>query len=265
MKRWLVCILVAGLLFTFPFSSFAQEEDEDFGEEMEEDAGQGADSLSDEAISEEELDAFDESEPEESPVASRGVVTYWGDEELNEVEKGFFINGRLGLNTYLTGDITDDTKNNGLGFMFGFGLGYDVMKRLLSLELDVLTSFHNADVIGDDMGGIRDDAKISGDIQLLRTQLALNIKYFTTKRWELYVAPTGGITYSPRNVAKDANGDPLIDEDFPELDYQAGLRLGFEYYTGLRHFSIGLDLEVDYYIQLAAVGMHVAPMLKYTF
>lgn len=205
-----------------------------------------------------EEEAYDE-ENSSDVDQSRGVETYWGDTPLTEVEKGFFINTRFGTLLYLGGDLKD--YSDMAGFLVGLGFGYDIMPKLLSIELDLQFDFHGADIVGAD--GVNDPAAtIEGDFYSLRVPIALNIKYFTTKRVELYASVTGGISYTPQ--AKDGvkNGNPVTG--YP-LDYYAGIRTGVEYYTGLRHFSLGLDIEFDYLIQTAGMVLGITPTLKYTF
>jgi len=239
--KHLLLTIVFSLAILLPFNLMAQDLDAPVTE--------------DEIATEE---AYDEANA--SQVAdSRGVETYWGDEELTEVEQGFYIDSRFGTLLYLAGDMTD--YSDMAGFLVGFGFGYDVMPKILSLELDFQLAFHGSNIVGSD--GVNDPAAtIEGDFSTLRIPIALNASYFFTDRLNIHGSLTGGLSYNPQ--AKDGvkNGNTVTGY---EIDYYIGLRAGIEYYTGLRHFSLGLELEYDYIIQSAVMALGITPTLKYTF
>ncbi len=245
----LIMLCVALALVALPLSLFAQEyDDEELG-------------IGESGVTEDELAEAEAAEEVDAPTKdARGVETYWGTEDLNEVEKGFFMNTRIGFLMYLSG-LSD---NADAGMMFGGGLGYDVVDKLLSIELDALASFHAADVVDGATGFPDPEAQVSGDFAALRVPLVLNFKYFTTKRLELYASVLGGLFYNDKSID---GYDAVTGEEKSgtTMDYYAGGRVGLEYYTGLRHFSIGFDVEVDYIIQAGSLALTASPMLKYTF
>ena len=266
MKRSLLFIAVVGSMLVWPLGLMAQEEEEDEDEASdagleEEGSVEEGSTIGSEGITEEEVAEAEEREEVDVPVEdTSGVETYWGVEELNEVEKGFFFNARFGYLTYF-GDLGDYA---GGGMMAGGGLGYDILEKLLSIEVDALTSFHSADIFDPITGQTDTDAMVNGDFAALRVPLAVNLKYFTTKRLELYGTLLGGLNYNDKAIdGFDAN----TGEEFSgsTIDYFAGGRAGVEYYAGLRHFSIGFDVEFDYIIQAKSMALSAAPMLKYTF
>lgn len=194
----------------------------------------------------------------------RGVETYWGNENLKEVVKGAFITSRAGFLGFATGDIKNDTKG---GFTFGAGFGYDAHDKWVSVEIDALMTFCQTDVV-DASRRIKKDSVVKGDFMALRVPLMANIKYFTTKRVELFVSPLFGLFYNEQSIEKTKNALRMESKELKsahKLDYYGGARLGVEYYTGLRHFSLGLDVEIDYIINAKAVAVGATPMLKYTF
>lgn len=244
MRNKLVLLAVL-LVFCWPLGLMAQEEDDLLGAPVTE-----------EDVAAEE--AIDEAEGPKD-VDSRGVETWWGDEDLNDVEKGFYINSRLGTLIYL-GSGYGDYANAGI--MYGLGLGYDILPKWLSLEVGAIFNFHGANIL-DENGLRKPDAMVRGDFGALRVPVALNVRYFTTKRVELYVSVTGGLNYNAQSIdGFDANGDSIGGN---KLDGYAGGRVGVEYYTGLRHFSIGLDMEFDYIFSAKSMALAIAPTLKYTF
>jgi hypothetical protein len=243
MTHRLVGILVIAFLLAIPLAALAQDED-----------------IMPSPVSEDELDVQPEPGIEAEPVgkADGGVVTYWGDEPLDEVIKGFYINTRVGTQLYFGGygDHADP------GFMYGFGLGYDIVPWLFSMELGAIYSFHGANIYND-LGMPETGAKVSGDFGALRVPLAFHFRYYTTKRFEATADLTGGIVYNSEAVkGYETTG---VSKGSASLDYFAGARLGVEYYTGLRHFSLGFDVEVDYYIASSTIGLALSPMMKYTF
>lgn len=251
--------IVALLALLFPVALFAQGED--FGEE---------------GFSNEELeDAGYESEApmqEDAPTDdAKGVETYWGMEDLNEVEKGFFMNLRLGYYHFLLGDLADQADG---GFEYGIGLGYDIpipdFERLLTIELNAIASGHKADydpltldAQGKTIGN--KDAKVKGDFMALRVPLVINVKPYTTKRFELVIGVLGGLFYNNQAIDGFKEDQTAAYGDSQAIDYFAGGRLGVEYYTGLRHFSIGLEVEVNYILSNGYLALGAQPTLKYTF
>ncbi len=52
---------------------------------------------------------------------------------------------------------------------------------------------------------------------------------------------------------------------FGDSDVLVGAGLGVEYYTQLRHFSVGLQLDGLYAVQAGAPGLSLSPVVRYTF
>jgi len=52
---------------------------------------------------------------------------------------------------------------------------------------------------------------------------------------------------------------------FGDSDVLAGGGLGVEYYTQLRHFSVGLQLDAVYAVSAGAFGAALSPIVRYTF
>jgi len=262
MTNWKLLITLLALVMVYPTVSFAQDAAE--GDELSTE-GLMAAPVTDEEVPSEEAEVIDMPETEEM-----GVATYWGDEALEETVHGFFIVTRFGAQMFF---LDGATKDSDPGFMTGLGFGYDILDKYLSLEVDALFSFHGGKSVAEyepptTSGTVKG---MQRDFSMLRVPLAITGRYFPTKRFEIHGAVTGGLAYSPQavEVTYDVNPNtgvvtPTV-ADGPVLDYYAGARIGVEYYTGLRHFSIGLDLEADYIIQHESLGFSVAPYVKYTF
>jgi hypothetical protein len=52
---------------------------------------------------------------------------------------------------------------------------------------------------------------------------------------------------------------------FGTSDILVGAGGGLEYYTQLRHFSVGLQVDVLYTVEAGALGVGVTPVVRYTF
>ncbi len=252
MRRYVLSILILALVCVMPAGVLAQDEyDAD---------GMGSEPVEDEELGEEEaVDA-----PTDD---ARGVETYWGTEDLNEVEKGAYMDIRFGYQHLMVDGFGTDAEG---GFQTGLGFGYDITEKLVSIQFDLLFSFHKYDIVNPaDMGeaGATNDAFLAGDFFCLKMPLAVNLNYYHTKRFEAFASPVlGAALFNNANIASDAK-KTAADKGVSETEFDAfgGARFGVEYYTGLRHFSIGIDLEVDYFFLTSSLGLAVNPMLKYTF
>ena len=279
MKRWLIFTVVCGLVFVWPMLLAAQEEaPAEVSPEATPSAGPDDKGLEGAAIGEEgvTVEEIEEAEPEEEEEVdaptddARGVETYWGMEGLEEVEKGIFINTRIGYLSYF-GDFGEYAEG---GLMYGVGFGYDIlgegfMGHMLSVEVDFLSSFHKAEIYDEQTNTAIENAEVYGDFMNTRIPVAITYKYGVTKRFEVTGSAIAGIAilYNWKGKKPWSKGDSSGQEEVEghSLDYFGGGRLGIEYYTGLRHFSLGLDVEVDYLINVSGIALAASPMLKYTF
>ncbi len=211
-------------------------------------------------VSEEDMAAMNEEEQAESPSTddSQGIVTYWGQTDLTEVEKGFYLNTRFGYMVPFMdlGDWVDG------GLVVGGGLGYDILPEL-SLELDFMANPHSTANLQNPETGYRyDDAMMKGDSIALWLPLSINGHYMFLKRLSFGGGLQGGLYYDSERVDGYKEGKAGSSQ---AIDYFGGARVSLEYYTGLRHFSLGFDIEVNYLINAASVALGVVPMVKCTF
>jgi len=248
-------VLLVVLLLASPLAARAQETGA--GGDKTDGATLGAGGIKD-------ADVPSADRPHQQPVRKvksiRGVETYWGNEDLKDVVKGFYLNTRAGYMGFAVGDLKKETKG---GFAFGGGFGYDVIDQYLALEIDAIGTACQSSVLLPDRQ-IKEGSVVKGDFTALRVPLAVHIRYFTTKRLELYVAPLAGLWYNAQAIKKTTEDTNEVKAAH-QLDGFAGGRLGIEYYTGLRHFSLGLDVEFDYIFSAKALAVAVGPMMKYTF
>ncbi len=172
---------------------------------------------------------------------------------FREVERGLFAGFEVGY-LHLTKTPTQDRvrfpyagEDGGAagGLLVGVHVGYDVLPRL-ALSAFVLGSSAKADP----SYGAFDVAAAGAD---LRFAFLAFPDSQGVERVHLYLHGRGGYLRSrPEGL-------------FARSDLLLGGGLGIEYFTRLRHFSVGLALD-GVYVQKAKVpGFLVAPTLRYTF
>jgi hypothetical protein len=194
---------------------------------------------------------------------------------VREVVKGAYAKMNIGPIFWLP-PISGVTSTSGTQLDFSFG--YDVLDQLnftLSIEGSFFQLVTNGDGVSVDIGiasPIQGDFRIFGGIVGVRAGPNLGGK--RVKRLSIAVHAAGGVGYSPPLVDLEnqavltriaAGGFPYIMQGRPLGPIQAGV--GFEYYTRLSHFSLGLDVDFDVILggPWPAMGVATDLFLKYTF
>jgi len=134
----------------------------------------------------------------------------------------------------------------------GIRAGYDVLNNI-EVDAFLLANF-NEGVL--DQNAIRNGA-LSGDISHFAPGLAVRFDYITSDDQRFFAFVRAGVGYAfwfPSALADQAPGSVHTDAS-----------LGIEYYTKLRHLSIGLEGDFQALIAPFAFGIEVYPTLKYTF
>jgi hypothetical protein len=173
--------------------------------------------------------------------------------KYKDVERGFFIGfeaGYLGLTKTPNKDPVKfpfATAGGGSagGTVIGLHLGYDITSRL------AIALFAE---------GASEKASASyGAFDLLAGGLDLRYAFYGQKdrngyeRFFLYAHARGGYLIShPTGL-------------FGDTDLLVGGGLGAEYFTQLRHFSVGLQVDGLYVLSAKAPGFAVTPVVRYTF
>lgn len=167
-------------------------------------------------------------------------------QEIRAVERGFFLETDVGAN-FIVNEVGG--RRFGLGFLTGFYLGYDIAPFLSVLLGANAVSAPSAP---DSPQGL------PADIFYISPQGALQVAIITSERNFLWVRGGGGLALAlPDSVNGVAYGEP---------GPMFSGAVGFERYTKLRHFSIGVQAGVTVFLKPeVAVGITVAPLLKYTF
>jgi hypothetical protein len=174
--------------------------------------------------------------------------------EIAEVERGVFVGVELGGNYYIpigtgAGFVPLNESFDAPGTRMGMRVGYDV-SELINVEVFVLANFNK--------GPIKQDAivagNVTGDLAHFAPGIAGRFSFLKTDRLHTYVR--GGAGYAMWFPAE-------LGGAFGSIHLEGGL--GVEYYTRLRHISIGAEVMAQALVGPTAVGVHVYPTIKYTF
>jgi hypothetical protein len=171
----------------------------------------------------------------------------------HEVERGLFVGceiGFLGFNKTLNQNAAkfpSAGSNGGFasGFLTGVDVGYDITSRV---ALSVFA-----------MGGDATANSSYGAFDVVATGLDLRYAVPVAKdrngveRLFLYLHGRAGYLWSHPAYL------------FATTDVLYGAGFGAEYFTHLRHFSVGMTLDADYLRSVKALGFVIAPTLRYTF
>jgi len=172
--------------------------------------------------------------------------------KFKDVERGFFTGFEVGYLTFLKTPAADPERfpyagdgGRSQGISVAVSVGYDLGSRL-SLSLFGL--------------GTSQAAKASyGAFDVLAGGLDLRWAFAGVKDrngWERFLAYAhvrgGYLMTHPSGL-------------FGRRDTLVGGGLGAEYFTQLRHFSVGLQLDGLYALKAKSPGLALAPFIRYTF
>ncbi len=170
------------------------------------------------------------------------------------VERGWFLAADVGMAGFVT---EIDGQRYGPGPLLGIYAGYDILP-IFNLGLGAMAWAGEVD-LGDDPLPI-DDAEAApiGDLLYVMPTMRAQLAVFTTERNYVWVRADVGFGWALPNqidgVDYGGNG-PVV-----------GVTAGFERFTKLRHFAIGIHGGVLIVTAPGlAVGVTVTPTLKYTF
>lgn len=174
--------------------------------------------------------------------------------EIHEVERGLYASVDVGANYYLNlSGASFVNLNEGWvrpGTRLGLRVGYDVLNNV-NVELFFLANFNKNKLNTDAIAA----GQLTGDIAQFTPGIGGRFAFITTKR--LFVFARGGLGYAfwaPKELAGGSLGSVHLDAS-----------VGVEYYTFLRHLSVGAEVSVQTLLLPFAVGFQVYPTIKYTF
>jgi hypothetical protein len=172
---------------------------------------------------------------------------------FHDVERGFFTGFEVGYLSLFKTPTADAAKfpfagssgGRSDGFLVGANVGYDVTSRL-ALSLFALGGNSRANV----SYGAFSVYAFGGDV---RVSLLAGRDANQVERVFFYLHGRGGLLLTrPEGLF----GDKAI--------YFAG-GPGVEYFTHLRHFSVGLAADVAYVTKAKTAGLAITPTVRYTF
>jgi hypothetical protein len=177
-------------------------------------------------------------------------------EAVNEVERGFFIGAGAGPFFMLNPPAPKDAKRPfSPGQMAQVELGVD-LGSLLSVSVFLTGTANRA---GSEYTGLSGTGAASGDFASLVPGAAARVNFlgfadaYETKRTWIYLRAGAGIAlFSPRQL-------------LPTPDILVFGGPGVEYYTRLRHFSVGVELTGSYLLTTGSFGFAITPNLRYAF
>jgi len=232
-------------------SAYAQDEDEDFGE----DTSSGS-----------------------SKKKSRAAEAAAADDtaKVKEISRGFYGKAAGGVSMYLLnfGGIVDP----GTAVSLAFGQDFvDTEKQSMAWEVALVQGVNNgaswdeqASLIGC-VGTASGPAPCTeGDLRTYTLKANYEISFYPVRRVGIGLRAGAGVLYSPLLIEPTAYATDVL----PEFGYDPGMHnapkpivfggAAFEYYTKLSHFSVGVDADVVYGIGWD-LGLDATGSLKYTF
>ena len=174
---------------------------------------------------------------------------------IDEVERGFYLGVNAGAFYLLNAPGAAGTpRPASLGQQAQVELGYDLGDRLsIGLFLTGTANKAGSDYLGYSNGAASGDfsALVPGAVARFHA-LGFKDGQGVERTWVYLRAGAGYAMFFPRQLLPDADilvfGGP-----------------GVEYYTRLRHFSVGIELTGTFLVNSGAMGVSVTPNLRYAF
>jgi hypothetical protein len=171
--------------------------------------------------------------------------------KFEEVERGFFLEAQVGA-LVLFGPKADENSGISPGLSIQMGLGYDITKSF-SLGLFVLGS--NIDT----PSGFRSTNDKPGDVSAFTIGLLGSYAFWGRP-------DDNGIDRLFLDAHAGAGVSLMGPKDvYESMDILVRAGIGLEYFTRLRHFSVGVDLDFAYGVTNLGAGVLILPNMKYTF
>jgi hypothetical protein len=175
---------------------------------------------------------------------------------LNEIERGVYFQLQGGAWYLLEAPTHKGVKGpSSLGQSLQIEIGYDLGKRI-SLGVILLGTFNPASstYYGRSVGN-----EASGGFSSLTPGLSVKVGLIgfedsqaVQRTWLYMRAAIGASFFFPKVL-------------LPDMDYLANAGIGIEYYTRLRHFSIGLEASGIGLLRAGTFGFAITPSLRYAF
>jgi len=175
---------------------------------------------------------------------------------FNEIERGFFLGANAGFWATIVPPADASSSKPFLGGQaVQLEIGYDIGERV-SAALFFLGAVTNR--AGSDYKGLS-NGSLSGDFGMIVPGATVKARLVgfadsqEVKRSWLYArASVGYVFYSPTAL-------------IPRSDVLISVGPGFEYFTRLRHFSIGVEANFNFLALTSSVGFSILPTVRYAF
>ncbi len=189
--------------------------------------------------------------PGQAPVVQdRPEVTF------NEIERGFYFSLSAGPNFINKLPAETGLRPSSSGLLVRLEGGYDLGERF---SLGLFAMLSTAKAGSDYLGNSDPRGSASGDYTQLTPGITGRLSFVgfedsqEVKRTWLYLrAGAGYAMFSPKSL-------------LPDSDILVFAGPGLEYYTRLRHFSVGLEVTGSYLVSAKSLAVAVTPNLKYAF
>jgi hypothetical protein len=174
--------------------------------------------------------------------------------EIREVERGVYVGVNAGMNYYFpiegAGFVTLNEGWLTPGSRMEVRVGYDLLNNV-QVEGFLLANFNTGTINGQRLA----EGKLTGDIAHFAPGIAARFAFVTTDR--IFAYGRAGLGYAlwfPQELAANSFGSLHTE-----------VALGVEYYTRLRHISVGIEGAMQALLFPNAFGVQIYPTLKYTF
>jgi hypothetical protein len=175
-------------------------------------------------------------------------------QQIRAVERGFFVATEGGVGFIVNKNDINDRRYGLAAPIIGLFLGYDILE-ILNLSLGA-----NLMAISSASDPANPDPAPRGDLFFLMPQLRIQFAVLTTERNFFWIQAHGGFGFALPGK---------IDVDGTEMDHGGNGPIfggGFERFTKLRHFSIGVQAGVEVAMKPGwTIAVTLAPSVKYTF
>jgi hypothetical protein len=183
-----------------------------------------------------------------NPVKDREAETF------DEIERGLYFAVGGGPFFIANAPASQGPRPFSTGQMAQVEVGYDIGERL-SAGLFVMGAANRAgsDYVGDSGGAASGDFSTLVTGATVRAHLVGFADNQEVKRTFIYARAGAGLAmFSPKLL-------------LPDSDIMVFVGPGVEYYTRLRHFSVGVEVTGSYLVSSGSLGFAVTPNLRYAF
>lgn len=176
---------------------------------------------------------------------------------FNEIERGFFFGANGGFwATILPPAAAGGARPFLGGQAVQLEMGFDIGERV-SPALFFLGAATNR--AGSDYKGLSTGSSLSGDFSMIVPGVTAKIRLVglsdsqhVQRSWLYARVSAGYVFYSPTAL-------------IPKSDVLISAGPGIEYFTRLRHFSIGIEANLNFLAMTGSVGFSILPTVRYAF